>query len=477
MKKNVLLIFIIILVLLFSFSVPSKSSYSYSIDGFNFEIPEAFMNATYRFAFLRFTPTGWQDDHLFTVCFVYSDDIFTLTEDIEFTGSDDRYIVNSNTSFNYYFYSENGSKSQSVLSEYVNSNFISGIVNTNNLDFYFDLDNYKPFLTNFDLKDTNGITIVPITEDNPIVTKNPYFLNTPADLQSGKFENIQINSGNFDIYNDHFYLHTAVVDTSLVPGSSYYMNEKVFILDSESSYKYTGTDSSILHFSVPKSKLGFTLENGKKYIFVLSSSANSLSNLTTEQIFDKKEFTVSGLTTEDNIQDNQDIMNDKLDEQTNAIKENTETNKGIWETIKDILSYINPFSENFFVYKLIELLVDALKSLFIPSDDFLGTYFTDLKEWFSDRLGFLFYPFELVIDILNMILDIDFSEPVFNIPDITEPFSNKKLISATTFKFNDLLENNTFNTIHSIYLVCVDVFVVFGLVNLFRKKYEEVTTK
>ena len=76
-----------------------------------------------------------------------------------------------------------------------------------------------------------------------------------------------------------------------------------------------------------------------------------------------------------------------------------------------------------------------------------------------------------------MILDIDFSEPVFNIPDITEPFSNKKLISATTFKFNDLLENNTFNTIHSIYLVCVDVFVVFGLVNLFRKKYEEVTTK
>ena len=330
--------------------------------------------------------------------------------------------------------------------------------------------------SNFDVIDNDTDEIIFGNSSIPEV-QNPYIINTDEELQTGKFENIKISNGDFDIYNGHYYLHTAYVDTSLAPGTSYYINEKVFILDSECSYKYTGTDSSILNFSVPKSKLGFTLENGKKYIFVLSSSANSLSNITTDQIFDNKEFTVSGLTTDDNIQDNQDIMNDKLDEQTNAIKENTETNKGIWETIKDILSYINPFSENFFVYKLIELLVEAIKSLFIPSDDFLGTYFTDLKEWFSDRLGFLFYPFELVIDILNMILDIDFSEPVFNIPDITEPFSNKKLISATTFKFNDLLENNTFNTIHSIYLVCVDVFVVFGLVNLFRRKYEEVTTK
>ena len=466
MKKNVLLIFIIILVLLFSFSVPSKSSYSYSIDGFNFEIPEAFMNATYRFAFLRYTPSGLLDSHLFTVCFVYSDDIFTLTEDIEFTGSDDRYIVNSNTSFNYYFYSENGSKSQSVLSEYVNNNFISGIVSTNNLVFYFDLDNYKPFLTNFDIKDIDGNLIVSTTPDNPPTFKNPYFITTQEELETGNFDKLVISLGDYTEYEDTVYLQTFYYPTDVSSDESYQslFPVKEIELQPYRGY-YVGENNGECLFEVPRSDLGIDLLEGNKYAFHLGVYDGELFNRLA-----RLSFTV-GVVNPD------DVINDKLDQQTDAIKENTETNKGIWETIKDILSYINPFSENFFVYKLIELLVEAIKSLFIPSDDFLGTYFTDLKEWFSDRLGFLFYPFELVIDILNMILDIDFSEPVFNIPDITEPFSNKKLISETTFKFNDLLENNTFDTIHSIYLVCVDVFVVFGLVNLFRKKYEEVTTK
>ena len=46
-----------------------------------------------------------------------------------------------------------------------------------------------------------------------------------------------------------------------------------------------------------------------------------------------------------------------------ALKEEAnQTNKNIFETIKEVLSYINPFSENFFVYKLIELLINAIKS-------------------------------------------------------------------------------------------------------------------
>lgn len=43
--------------------------------------------------------------------------------------------------------------------------------------------------------------------------------------------------------------------------------------------------------------------------------------------------------------------------------------KGFFEAIGNILSYLNPFSENFFGYKIIELLKDALKFLFIPSED------------------------------------------------------------------------------------------------------------
>ena len=108
---------------------------------------------------------------------------------------------------------------------------------------------------------------------------------------------------------------------------------------------------------------------------------------------------------------------------------------------------------------------------------FFDSYFTDLKDWFSDRLGFLFYPFEIVIDILTKILNINFANPVFNIPDLYEPFTNNKIMSATTFDLNSLVQSGALKTIHDIYLFCVDAFIIFELVNLFRRKYEEVTTK
>ncbi len=167
----------------------------------------------------------------------------------------------------------------------------------------------------------------------------------------------------------------------------------------------------------------------------------------------------------------------KQDEIISQQKELNETSKGIWDTLKDVLSYINPFSENFFVYKLIELLIDGLKSLFIPQDGFFDTFFSDLKNWFEERLGFLFYPFDLIIDVLSRMINLDFTEPVFKIPNINEPFTNTKLISATDYNLNSLLDNSTFKYIHDIYLIFVDSIIIFGLVNLAKNKFDEVTNK
>ena len=44
------------------------------------------------------------------------------------------------------------------------------------------------------------------------------------------------------------------------------------------------------------------------------------------------------------------------------------------------------------------------------------------------------------------------------------------LIGATHFSFNTLLENEVFRNIHNIYLVVVDVIIVFALVNLLKHK-------
>lgn len=125
--------------------------------------------------------------------------------------------------------------------------------------------------------------------------------------------------------------------------------------------------------------------------------------------------------------------------------------------------------------KIISLLIDGLKSLFLPSDEFLNNYFNELYEWFCDRLGFLSYPLQLFINILNRILNINWSEPILNIPDIPEPFTGEKLVSATTLNFNSLLTNDILKNVHDIYLILVDVVIIFALVNLAKNKFEEVT--
>ena len=119
-------------------------------------------------------------------------------------------------------------------------------------------------------------------------------------------------------------------------------------------------------------------------------------------------------------------------------------------------------------------MIDGLKSLFIPSDDFFDTYFNNLRDWFSERLGFLWTPFDVIIEILEDISSINFSEPIISCPDIYEPFTNTKIISSFSYNLNSLLDNSTFSTVHNIYLVCVDAIIIFALIHLTHKKIEEV---
>lgn len=99
-----------------------------------------------------------------------------------------------------------------------------------------------------------------------------------------------------------------------------------------------------------------------------------------------------------------------------------------------------------------------------------GSMIWKYVHFFKERFGFLIYPFDLTINTLKRIAAINYSEPKFNIPDIYEPTTNKKLISAVTFNFNDYLENNNFKNVHNIYLIIVDAAIIFALLNLAWKK-------
>ncbi len=308
----------------------------------------------------------------------------------------------------------------------------------------------------------------------------PYILNSAEDLAKGN-DDIIIMPGDFKSTEDIYFginLETTEGDTT--------RNEDVFTvcLNSNSPYFRSIDDSEVgFYYSIPFSDLENILIKNNRYGYYLNYEYGDESYVT-----DFIWATYGGLTEEDKVQnaisEQTKVMEEYykkqeeiMQEQQATAEEQLETSKGIWGTLKDVLNFINPLSEDFFVYKLIDLLVDALKSLFIPGDNFLSDYFNELLEWFSDRLGFLSYPLELILDLLDRILNIDFEEPIIQIPDILEPFTNKKLISNTTFNFNSLLSNNTLKACHEIYLIIVDSVIVFGLVNLLKNKMEEVFTK
>lgn len=186
------------------------------------------------------------------------------------------------------------------------------------------------------------------------------------------------------------------------------------------------------------------------------------------------------------IQDNfnilQNVINNMSEEQKQAAldqlneeKAHHETSKGIWATLKEVLSYINPFSENFFVYKLIDLLVDALKSLFVPSSDFFNNWVSDMNDYFGERFGLLYYPIEIVIEFLTRLYNLSTSLDsnfVLTFPDLK--LMDTVLISGFSFDFNTFLQDETFKSIYDIYLISVDVVLILGLVILCKNTFVDI---
>lgn len=77
----------------------------------------------------------------------------------------------------------------------------------------------------------------------------------------------------------------------------------------------------------------------------------------------------------------------KLDELYNQYLEEQEENKlpSLLDTLKKTFNFINPFSSEFFGYKLIGLFGDLLKSLFVPSDNYFSDYVEELKSEVSKK--------------------------------------------------------------------------------------------
>lgn len=82
----------------------------------------------------------------------------------------------------------------------------------------------------------------------------------------------------------------------------------------------------------------------------------------------------------------------------------------LWDFLTNILSYINPFSENFFGYKLIELFSDLLKFLFVPSEERI----TALTNTVTSKFSFIDTIKLSVSSLINVVNNVG-NAPVLNI--------------------------------------------------------------
>lgn len=182
------------------------------------------------------------------------------------------------------------------------------------------------------------------------------------------------------------------------------------------------------------------------------------------------------------IEQNQTIINQN-DTIINQNKEAENTRKGIWETIKGIPRTIGTFFDNLgtkignFFKELLDGILEGLKKLFIPEDDYFKNWFDDFKTYFEEKLGFIATPFTIIIDFVNSYLNLSSSNDIIiDVPDITVPnFEENKIISATTFNWSQTLRSKqALNALWQLYLSFIDVYLILNFINLCENKYNRI---
>ena len=100
------------------------------------------------------------------------------------------------------------------------------------------------------------------------------------------------------------------------------------------------------------------------------------------------------------VTDSQNQGNSIAQEGNQIAQEGNQIAQDTANTSHSILDKISDFFSGFF-----DGIINALKSLFIPDDDFFSDFFTRLNNFFSEKLGALYTPIDLFIRLLQAIQD------------------------------------------------------------------------
>lgn len=116
-------------------------------------------------------------------------------------------------------------------------------------------------------------------------------------------------------------------------------------------------------------------------------------------------------------------------------------------------------------------IIEGLKRLFIPSDEFFKEYFDDLYNWFSDKFGFLTIPIDILVQILDVFTTSQKVDFIVTLPPLS--IMGETVWPEQSFNFTDFMEKDFAFLITAIQ-TGTSILLILSFIDLCRKKYDEV---
>lgn len=154
------------------------------------------------------------------------------------------------------------------------------------------------------------------------------------------------------------------------------------------------------------------------------------------------------------------------DQVGDAIDKQTEQQKGFFEKLGDRIG-------GFFT-DLFNNIMDGLKKLFIPDQEYIVQWAGDMQQFLKDHFGALYAPIDIVTRFITGFFSIDGSEDIaITFPAIE--FGDVKLSDPVEFHFSEAI--GLFGNLYTTYLYIADVIVIVGFILFCEKKLERILTR
>ena len=135
---------------------------------------------------------------------------------------------------------------------------------------------------------------------------------------------------------------------------------------------------------------------------------------------------------------------------------------------RDTITEESEKSRNF----IVDGIINGLKSLFIPSDDYFKAWFDDMYAFFNDRFGFLMFPVDLLVQMVNLYLNADSSFAGVPFPEF-KWIDGTVVIPAQNVQFT-FLETDWGKGIQQKLYFVGNIIMIGALLSLMHRKFEEV---